>query len=1488
MRSKRLTGGVVGAVFAMAALCVTPAAESITINLTFNSGVSDSPGFDSTGALLQPIMQAAANFWEDIIEDTWTIDIEYYYDNLSDANGTLGLHNNLDGGPVAKPTTARIRFDTTLNGVERLWYFDPTPTNHSEFDLQQTLYRDLSGVQQTSWFNGAPPDLLEVGYRGSTVAGAPAAALNGFDLLSTAIHEIGHAVGLTGNVTSPETNDGDYDVNTAFVNGAVMAIGDNSNHISPGVSLMCSGCGATNRRRMPTATDVFAAAAAAGWTTIDLPRQDFLGGVNWGTAGNWEGNQVPGAADWAFLRNGGNIQLNINDTAAQLFVGEGTDLFTNAFRLDVSGTATVEHDGVAVRPQIFVEAGGELEANRLDLNGGELDMTGGLADVNGTLDINTTSGFLGRITGNGSVDVLTRLDNDGEIVPDGGTLTFTSAAANPWNLDGGANGIVNASNGDIDFNSGGLADAFDGTMTVGIGHSITFVAGWEHGAGGVLNLNGGATAVDRAEVDGGAMVIRGDINVNQFGELDGPTTFHATATVGMPDVDDRLDIGNAIGDTIVYNGGSFTGNGKLVQDGDATVTAGSTVNISVNSFDFDGETISDTTIEAGATMNITGTGITDAHNGVVTINSGTLNVATGTIIDPGGMFPIFLPAPWTMAGSLVFLDNGTNPVLSGSKVNITGAVSVPITGTGQITAPVEFHPTSNTEITSVSDRLQLNGTTTFNGGAFTGFGEIEQNATATVISNTTLGIGKYDWDGSSGTEITNINDGVVFTINATTIDDGVGGFNGTVNVNGGTLAVNTAAAWGMDGTMNLANQGAANPTVNGEQMDVNGAINVTGGQSHINAAVSFESGASVTVESGSEVELNGVTTFNGGSYTGAGTIQQDGAATVNAATTVDVAQFDMDGTSGGTSFTLNNDLTVNSTNIDTGNNNFNGTINVDDAFSQLTVNTPAAWTMAGTLNITHAVNSANTSIAGQDFTMSGITNINAWTGWAARATVTGTVNVNLAGDVFSMSGGDAVNTNIISGGTITGLGRLSVGTNKRLVGNGTISTALLSLNLGGRLFADDGTLSVFSTLQSSGLARIGTNDTDGVLNITNAWNTNLYQALEVNGGQVTGASITNGGLTTGFGTIATAGGFSNTNTLTGDGGELVLNPVGVLDLDGGGNTGTINALTGSVRVAKNVGVAGFAGTLNVGAGQSFKMDFGGLSNTGQVNLTGGDIVSPSFNQFGTLAVSSAASTLNAASSFEAGSTTTLGADLNLLGDALVRAGAGFSGTASLIVTPGTTLNALDGAVIAAKVNNGGGLILGSSPGTLVADDYVQLPAGMMEIELAGLSQGVTYDWLKVGDNATLDGLLDVVLLGGYVPGIGDSFDILTAGAGIAGVFSTIDFPVIPNIGLGVSYTANIVTLNAGLLGDLDGDGFVGINDLNIVLGAWNGNVTPGVWLLGDPSGDGFIGIDDLNIVLGNWNAGTPPSGEASSVIPEPATGGVMAFGVFLLAKRRRG
>ncbi|GAB4188281.1 MAG: hypothetical protein Kow00105_02930 [Phycisphaeraceae bacterium] len=1577
--------------------------QAINIVLNFDSGQSVNPTQDSNASGLQALFAHAESFYQDVFEDiapNTTLTINFWYEDLDTVSSpsTLGLHNLVNesqSGGIWRETEANIRIDN-----DRTWFIDPTPSDNSEFEMGQIFWRDLTSTEQSDFFNNFTatniPDTFEVGYRGNAVAGGAADGV--LDMLSTVMHEVGHALGMSASATGTQNETGvdlDYDFDPAFIFGQSLAVEADSGsegHIDEDYALMCQGCGATGVRRLPSHTDLFAMAAGNNYSQLDVPRREYYGGTFWNTDGNWSGNQAPGAADDVFVRNPGSVvtaNLNANGFAANLTVAEGGNVDTEGFKLDVGGTVLVTD----LNTDIFIRNAGELEANTLRIeNQGEVrPETGGLIDVN-TLDINDT----GLLSGAGTVDVASTLSNDGTITANGGTLTFTTTGGAVWNLDGAntTNPTINANNGDINFASGTLADAFDGTMNVGLGRFINFANGWELGSGGTLNLNGGTTSTDRAEVSGDA-VIRGDINVDKRGELDGATTFHSSANITINDADDRLDIGNSTTDTITYNGGTFTGSGLLVQDGDATVSAGSTVNIDVT-FDFDGDTISDTTIESGATMNITGAGINDPHDGVITINSGTLNVATGTTIDLGGGLPIFLPNPWEMSGTLIFLDNGADPVLQGSKVNITGAVQVPITGSSRIEAPVEFHPTSTTEVTSASDRLVLDGVTTYNGGSYTGFGEIEQNGNATVSGATVIATGEFDMDGANGSTTISLDSDL--TLNVTNIDDGNNNFNGTLNINNenSTLTVNTPDPWVLANTLNITTATFLTlPAISGQDFTLSGTANITGstrfdarvditgaivfadgssrlailggdlsnpntisggtvsgpagsslrttsgnalvGNGTINVRLDFLNGSELLADNGTlnvpgnfismgvigtndtdgilnvtsswntntatELQLNGgqvtgAAITNGGTTVGFGEVATTGAfsnenlvhANGGLLTLNPAGGLDLDGAGEIGTVRLDGDLTVSSSSLDTGNDVFDGTINVNSSAHVLTVNTASPWTMNGVMNITTGTNLTFPSVAGQDFTLSGTANIDGGTRFDARVDLTGTVNLLSATSRLAVLGGDLLNPNTIDGGTVNGPAGSSLRaiSGDALVGNGTINVQLDFL-AGSELLADNGTLVVPGNFISMGV--IGTNDIDGFLRVTSAWNTNTATELQLNGGSVIGASITNGGLTTGFGTIAPTGDFINDNILTANGGDLTLNPAATLDLDGAGNTGTINAVNGNVIVPKTMGLTPFAGTLNIGAGQTFSMLDGGLDNTGTINMTGGTYsTSTLLVHQGTLNVNGAMSDINAITFFENGSNSTINHNLRLLQHSTVRSNANINGTGSLIVAAGTVMTAENNAQIGVElINRGNFNIRVAGAGVVITNDFTQHGIGQINFDLGGYGQGVDYDWLKVSDNATLNGILDVNLMLGFSPVIGDTFEIITAGFGVAGTFSNVNLPTIPfsTVGLGVTYTANSVLINAGLLGDLDGDGFVGISDLNIILGNWNGNVDAGVWLQGDPSGDGFVGIEDLNVVLGNWNAGTPPTINALDSVPEPAVLTLFGIGCPALLGRRR-
>lgn len=98
--------------------------------------------------------------------------------------------------------------------------------------------------------------------------------------------------------------------------------------------------------------------------------------------------------------------------------------------------------------------------------------------------------------------------------------------------------------------------------------------------------------------------------------------------------------------------------------------------------------------------------------------------------------------------------------------------------------------------------------------------------------------------------------------------------------------------------------------------------------------------------------------------------------------------------------------------------------------------------------------------------------------------------------------------------------------------------------------------------------------------------------------------------------------------------------------------------------------------------------------------------------------------------------------------------------------------------------NGGILAPGNSPGmSIITGDYNQanLNSATYEVELNGFDQGdqtladgFGYDFVDVAGNAVLDGILKAVLLDGFMPTFGSTFDVLTAASITLGANFTLD------------------------------------------------------------------------------------------------------------------
>jgi hypothetical protein len=69
------------------------------------------------------------------------------------------------------------------------------------------------------------------------------------------------------------------------------------------------------------------------------------------------------------------------------------------------------------------------------------------------------------------------------------------------------------------------------------------------------------------------------------------------------------------------------------------------------------------------------------------------------------------------------------------------------------------------------------------------------------------------------------------------------------------------------------------------------------------------------------------------------------------------------------------------------------------------------------------------------------------------------------------------------------------------------------------------------------------------------------------------------------------------------------------------------------------------------------------------------------------------------------------------------------------------------------------------------------PTSTLLMELSGTTPGSQYDVLNLSGSGNLAGTLDIELLSGFVPKVGDSFDILNGT--ITGTFANLDLPSLP-------------------------------------------------------------------------------------------------------------
>jgi hypothetical protein len=170
---------------------------------------------------------------------------------------------------------------------------------------------------------------------------------------------------------------------------------------------------------------------------------------------------------------------------------------------------------------------------------------------------------------------------------------------------------------------------------------------------------------------------------------------------------------------------------------------------------------------------------------------------------------------------------------------------------------------------------------------------------------------------------------------------------------------------------------------------------------------------------------------------------------------------------------------------------------------------------------------------------------------------------------------------------------------------------------------------------------------------------------------------------------------------------------------------------------------------------------------------------------------------------------------------MVGTGSSFQVSAPLPLTPytqtaGTTM--VDGVLTASRgVTIQGGKLFGNgtiastlvSSGSVTAGDsaakagklspstYTQNSGGSLNVQIGGLTAGTQYSQLAVANGVSLNGTLNIKVVNGFIPAIGNSFIILT-GSVRSGTFAHVNGLTIPTGGhFTVAYNPTNVTLTVG-------------------------------------------------------------------------------------------
>jgi hypothetical protein len=244
------------------------------------------------------------------------------------------------------------------------------------------------------------------------------------------------------------------------------------------------------------------------------------------------------------------------------------------------------------------------------------------------------------------------------------------------------------------------------------------------------------------------------------------------------------------------------------------------------------------------------------------------------------------------------------------------------------------------------------------------------------------------------------------------------------------------------------------------------------------------------------------------------------------------------------------------------------------------------------------------------------------------------------------------------------------------------------------------------------------------------------------------------------------------------------------------------------------------------------------------------------------------------------------------------------GIGDITIDNGAQMFLQDNSTIGVDVENSGRLEVGATPTEVALDlteagnatisgNFSQGDTGVFGIELGGLVQANEFDVLNITGTARLEGMLEVELIDGFVPDIGNMFQILTAGS-VIGTFNPVnalDGGNLFDVDVSVLYSATDVVVqidDVALLGDYNKNGTVDAADYAL----WrdtNGNI--GKNLAADGNEDGTVDDADYGVWRAHFGNTAQLGGGAfadsplSVTVPEPATYFLLMIAILMCVPR---